>query len=81
MEPSTPPGVNQWTGKYVDTFLAGGNPIQALECVRVLADRQNQRVANYLLLLSHGAEIWLMTVYDNDVCAELTPEELRRKHH
>src|SRR5260370_20716269 len=42
MEPSTRPRVNQWTGKYVDSFLSGGNPIQALECVRVLADRQNQ---------------------------------------
>lgn len=42
MEPSTRLRVNQWTGKYVDSFLSGGNPIQALECVRVLADQQNQ---------------------------------------
>jgi hypothetical protein len=69
--------VNQWTGEYVDSFLSGGNPIQALECVGVLADRQNQRVANYLLLLSHGAEIWLMTRYDKDEAADLTPKELR----
>ena len=77
MEPSTRLRVNQWTGEYVDSFLSGGNPIQAPECVRILADRQNQRVANYLLLLSHGAEIWLMTLYDKDEAADLTPKELR----
>ena len=78
MEPSTRLRVNQWTGEHVDSFPSGGNPIQALECVRVLADRQNQRVANDLLLLSHGAEIWLMTHYDKDEAADLTPKELRR---
>jgi len=66
MEPSTRLRVDQWTGEYVDSFPSGGSPIQALECVRVLADRQNQRVANDLLPLSHGAEIWLMTLDDKD---------------
>lgn len=77
MEPSTRLRVNQWTGEYVDSFPSGGNPIQALECVRVLADRQNQRVANDLLF-SHGAEVWLVTLYDKDEAADLTPNELRR---
>jgi hypothetical protein len=44
--------VNQWTGECMDSFPSGGNPIQALECVRVLADRQNLRVANDYFFLT-----------------------------
>ena len=66
MEPSTRLRVNQRTGEYVNSFPSGGNPIQALECVRVLADRQLQRVATDLLLLSYGAEVWLVTLYGKD---------------
>jgi hypothetical protein len=65
--------VNQWTGEYVDSFLSGGNPIQALECVGDLRTGKTSglRIIYYFYLTE---QIWLMTRYDKDEAADLTPK-------